>query len=93
MWEATPQTPPSLMQLEIVQDVSDQYGNPSSYIWDEKINFHLQIKQLSILYSFKNWLHIIIKRKDMLLFQDVEKIDIQMEKKISFKCLFSSLEF
>lgn len=34
---------------------SDQYCNPSSYIWDEEINFHLQVKeQLSILYSFKN---------------------------------------
>lgn len=41
------------MLLEIVQDVSNQYWNPSSYIWDEKINFHLQIKQLPILYSFK----------------------------------------
>ena len=29
----------------------------------------------------KNWLYIIIKRKGMVFFQDVEKIDIQMEKK------------
>lgn len=33
---------------------SNQYWNSPSYVWDEEINFHLQIKQLFISYGLTN---------------------------------------